>query len=160
MNNKLGMNDFQMMVIEKKLVQMKLNLLNEYFSFNNEKLDLKFLNSLHEFLFCEFYYKEELGTRTLSSDEVQLINKYLEEIINTCIKDPKNIDKILELICLIWNLQPYIVGNTRTLIAYLKIINTCFLLNINVDVNKEIKSGSDMFKKENFVNQKQLTKTK
>jgi len=160
MNNKLGINEERMNKIEKELVKMKLNFLDEYFTFNNQELNFNFLKCLHDFLFCDFYYKKDLNVRKMSFQEEKLINIYLRKIINICITKPQDIDNILQIVCSIWEMQPFIIGNTRTLIAYLKIINSGYLLGLDIDINKNIESNPSMFKKENFVNQKQLTKVK
>ena len=144
--------------IEKKIVQTKIEVLDEWFTFNCEKLDFKYLKKLHEFLFSEFYYTEDLGTRNLNCNEEKQIDEYLNKIIKICIFNPSDVDLILKLLYSIWNLQPFIVGNTRTVIAYLKVINACFLLNLDIDANMNIENNPRIFKKENFVNQKRLTK--
>lgn len=160
MRNKLGMPEEQMEVLEKKLVQQKLETLDERFTFNCERLDFEYLKKLHEFLFCEFYYENDLGTRVMDETEEKTINKYLDEVVNICLIDFKDIDSILEIILEIWNLQPFIVGNTRTLLAYLKVLNCCFLLDLNIDIDMNIESNPNVFNKEIFVNQERLTKIK
>ena len=160
MKNKLGINEFRLNEIERKIVNLKLNMLDETFTFNRKELNLDYLISLNKFLFNDFYCGDESVIRNLSANEVEIINKYLKNIIIVCVNDPENIEIILSLIEEIWHLQPFIVGNTRTLIAYLKILSKCFLLEIEVNVNKEITSKPDMFNLNNFVNRKGLTKIK
>lgn len=160
MKNKLGINEFRLNEIERKIVNLKLNMLDETFTFNKKELNLDYLISLNKFLFNDFYCGDESVIRNLSANEVEIINKYLKNIIIVCVNDPENIEIILSLIEEIWHLQPFIVGNTRTLIAYLKILSKCFLLEIEVNVNKEITSKPDMFNLNNFVNRKGLTKFK
>lgn len=160
MKNKLGINEFRLNEIERKIVNLKLNMLDETFTFNKKELNLDYLISLNKFLFNDFYCGDESVIRNLSANEVEIINKYLKNIIIVCVNDPENIEIILSLIEEIWHLQPFIVGNTRTLIAYLKILSKCFLLEIEVNVNKEITSKPDMFNLNNFVNRKGLTKVK
>lgn len=160
MRNKLGISDFQTQNIEKKIIQKKLEVLDEWFTFDCKKLDFEYLKKLHEFLFCEFYYEEDLGTRVMEENEGNIIDNYLNELINSCITDSKDNDHIFNIISEIWNLQPFIVGNTRTLIAYLKVINCCFLLGLDIDANMNIESSPKIFQKENFVNQGRLTKIK
>lgn len=60
----------------------------------------------------------------------------------------------------IWQLQPFIVGNTRTLIAFLKVIDMCFSLGLDIDFNINIESNPNIFKISCKVNQKRLTKQK
>ena len=73
-------------------------------------------------------------------------------------EDKENITSVLDIIKDIWLLQPFVDGNTRTLIAYLIILNKAFDLGLNIDLNKEIESGINTFQLNNFVNQKRLTK--
>ena len=96
----------------------------------------------------------------MDETEEKTINKYLDEVVNICLIDFKDIDSILEIILEIWNLQPFIVGNTRTLLAYLKVLNCCFLLDLNIDIDMNIESNPNVFNKEIFVNQERLTKIK
>ena len=160
MKNKLGISNFQMDTIEKEIVQKKLEVLDEWFTFNSSKLDFDYLKKLHEFLFGDFYYEEDLDTRPMDEQEEQFVNNYLDKIVNICIKTPDDIDSILKIITEIWSFQPFVVGNTRTMLAYLKVINCCFLLGLNINTNINIESNPRIFRKENFVNQERLTKAK
>lgn len=160
MKNKIGISELQLRMIEHRLINQKLNLLDETFTFNESEYNFKYLVLLNDFLFRDFYYNEEIGIRNLNLKEVGQINKYLRKITYLCINKPNEINQILSLVEEIWHLQPFIVGNTRTMIAYLKIISESFLLQIDVDVNREIVSSPNMFKLNNIVNQKRLTKLK
>lgn len=159
MKNKLGLNEYKLLDIERKIVNTKLNLLDEYFTFNELKFDFEYIKQLHNFLFCEFYYEEDLGTRIIDEEEIKLINNYLNEINYICI-NKSNSDEVLNIIKKVWYLQPFIVGNTRTLIAYLKILDSAFLLNLNINVNIEIENNPTIFNTWKTVNQKRLTKVK
>ena len=159
MKNKLGLNEYKLLDIERKIVNTKLNLLDEYFTFNELKFDFEYIKQLHNFLFCEFYYEEDLGTRIIAEEEIKLINNYLNEINYICI-NKGNSDEVLNIIKKVWYLQPFIVGNTRTLIAYLKILDSAFLLNLNINVNIEIENNPTIFNTWKTVNQKRLTKVK
>lgn len=158
MKNKIGVNEYKLLEIEREIVNIKLNLIDEYFTFNEENFNFEYLKKLNDFLFSDFYYKEELGTRKMTKEEENLIEFYLRKIIYISINNCKDKQQILKLIQNIWHLQPFTVGNTRTLIAYLKILNSAFLLGLDVDVNQEIASSPSIFNLENFVNQKRLTK--
>ena len=158
MNNKLGLTEYSLRVIEKEIVKLKMKLLNESFSFNKSLFDLEYLKELHNFLFSDIYFEDQTKTRKLSKIELHYINNLLEQIKIICITNSFDIEKILEILCELWYFQPFYNGNTRTLIAYLKVLNDSFLLELNIDLDKEIKSAPSIFKKENFVNQKRLTK--
>lgn len=157
MTNKLGLCDLKLLDLEKNIVNLKLNLLDDYFTFNSNLFELEYLQNLHNYLFSDLYYEEQLKIRELSEKEKKYIQKLLKNIYNECIEN-KNTNKILEHICDVWYLQLFPDGNTRTLFAYLKVINDAFLLDLDIDFDKEIKSGSNIFLKESFVNQKRLTK--
>ena len=158
MNNKLGINEYIFENIERKIINTKLALLDEYFTFNNNKFNFEYLEKLNNFLFCDLY--DELGIRGLSEIEKDVIERILERINYISINNPNNKEEILNLIKEIWYIQPFKVGNTRTLFAYLKIIDLAFLIDFNVDVNMEIGGNLNVFNIENFVNQKRLTKVK
>ena len=57
--------------------------------------------------------------------EEKIIDNYLDKLVNICLTNSEDLESIFKIISEIWNLEPFVVGNTRTLIAYLKVIN-CF----------------------------------
>lgn len=158
MENKLGLSEGKLFSVERKIVNLKMNLLDEYFTFNKNIFKLDYLDELHKFLFSDLYYDYQLEMRNFAIVEEQYIKLMLEVIKDFCINNPQKIEKILEPIENIWDLQPFYNGNTRTFLAYLSILNKAFLLDLDMDLNKEIESNPKMFRKENFVNQKRLTK--
>lgn len=158
--NKLGINEYKLNDIEKQIIKLKLDLIDYYFTFNNEQLDFKFLNDLHEFLFGDFYFDSQLGTRKIEIPEEELIEEILIKLNYLCLGGEKNIEEILSLLKELWKMQPFILGNTRTLVAFLKIINNIYLLGLEIDSDIKIKSCPKMFELNNFVNQKRLTKQK
>lgn len=158
--NKLGISDWNFESIERKIVNLKLNIIDENFTFNKKQLNFNYLISLNRFLFGDFYYERDLGIRDMHPREIECINIYLKSIEEICLKNFYSIDSLLNILRKIWLMQPFKVGNTRTLVAYLKVISLCFRLDINVNVNKEIKSDSKEFNFNCEVNQKRLTKVK
>lgn len=146
MNNKLGLNRYRLIELERKIVNLKLDLIDETFSFNENDLNLNYLVKLNEFLFKDFYFDDDIGTRNLEDEEIFLINKYLNNAIKNSLLESPNIEEILDSIADIWNLQPFLVGNTRTLLGFLKILDSSFHLNLNVDVNQEINSNPKIFR--------------
>lgn len=162
MKNKLGVNEHILQEVQRKVINQKLNLLDETFTFNQSNFNFKYLICLNEFLFKEYYYYDNLdndmGLRRLDFSEIKTIENYLEKIVLLCVNNPEDLESILNLIDEIWRLQPFVVGNTRTLVGFLKILSKSFLLNIDVDVNKVIERGSNSFKLNNIVNLKGLTK--
>ena len=160
MSNKIGLKEYKLREVEKEIVNKKLNLIDETFTFNENKFSLKYLEKLNEFLFADFYFNNELEKRKLSDQELSSIELRLENIVKTCLNEKDNIESILEDIIYIWHLQPFIVGNTRTLVAFLKVLKHAFLLDIEVDVNIDISNNPEIFKIGSVVNQKGLTKSK
>ena len=153
MENKLGLGSYKINDVEKKIVNLKLNLIDEYFTFNETDLEFDYLEKINKFLFNDFYKYEEVDYAVK-----KIINKYLIILNDICINESENIETILEIINSIWIQQPFKDGNTRTLLAYLIVLNKAYNLGLNIDLNKEIESGTNTFKLENFVNQKRLTK--
>lgn len=153
MENKLGLGSYKINDVEKKIVNLKLNLIDEYFTFNETDLEFDYLEKINKFLFNDFYKYEEVDYTVK-----KIINKYLIILNDICINESENIETIIEIINSIWIQQPFKDGNTRTLLAYLSVLNKAYNLGLNVDLNKEIESGVNTFKLENFVNQKRLTK--
>ena len=143
MKNKLGLCYYKMVDIEKKIVNMKLNLLDETFTFNCDLFTLDYLTNLNKFLF-EDIYKLENETTLKNQIELDYLNSLLKEL--KCAVKKQKINEILSLIEEIWHRQIFTVGNTRTMIAYLKVIKDSFLLDIPVDVNTNIESNPKMFK--------------
>ena len=161
MKNKLGVSYTKLIQIETEIVNLKLNLLDEYFTFNENIFSLKYLRKLHKFLFSDLYENIDVETRELNDIEKDYIRDILISLENICIKEPIEIDKILQIILKLWNFQIFKDGNTRTMLAYLKVINRAFLLNLDIDLNSVISNQDrDNFKKEKYVNQKRLTKSK
>jgi len=155
MNNKLGLSESKIREVEYKVVNLKLKTLDEYFTFNESEFNFNYLENLNRFLFGDFYESNEI-----KEDIKNIINKYLGIIVDVIIEDKNNIESVLNIIKDIWFLQPFADGNTRTLIAYLIVLNKAFNLDLNIDLNKEIESAPNVFELNNFVNQKRLTKRK
>ena len=155
MRNKLGLNEEKLLSIEKEIVSTKLKLLDEEFLFNSDIFTLEYLKEIHLFLFSDLYYDDDLSFRTLSKEELKYIEILFNSIKKICINMYENIEIIMETLVKLWELQIFKDGNTRTLLGYLSILNKAFILNLNIDLNKEIKSRPSELCNKNFVNQKQ-----
>ena len=158
MKNKLRVTEYYYNDIEKNLVNFKMKLLDDKFTFNSDIFSFKYIIKLHEFLFDDLFDEQISGVRKLNKIEIDYFNQILFELKKVISIYPLDINYTLLLVEKIWHFQPFIVGNTRTMFAYLKILNNRFQLNININENMEIKSCSDMFKLKTYVNQKRLTK--
>ena len=160
MENKLGVSDYKLFDIERKLVNFKFNLLDEYITFNENIFEFQYLMELHKFLFSDLYFDKKLEIRNFDKVEINIIETILVFIENICINNRDRIDELLSLIYKLWEMQPFQNGNTRTLIAYLYILNKAFLLNMNIDLNQEISNKTTFFELNELVNQNRLTKIK
>ena len=159
MRNKLGLTNQKLFSVEKVIVNTKLNLLDEEFVFNNDIFSLEYLRQLHLFLFSDLYYEEDLTFRDLKGEEIRYIEVLLNLIKEFCISENGS-EMLIETLTKLWKLQIFKDGNTRTLLGYLSILNKVFILNLNIDLNKEINSRPSELRSKVFVNQKQLTKAK
>lgn len=160
MENKLGVSNSKLFDIERKIVNFKLNLLDEYITFNKNIFEFQYLIELHKFLFSDLYFDKNLAIRNFDEVEINNIETILVFIENVCINNRDRIDELLSLIYKLWEMQPFQNGNTRTLIAYLYILNKAFLLNMNIELNSEISNKTTFFELSESVNQNRLTKTK
>lgn len=160
MRNKLGLSNEKLLLVEKRIVNTKLNLLDEEFLFSENIFSLEYIKQIHNFLFSDLYYEEELSLRILSNEETKYIEVLFNSIKEICINNYKCIEILMETLVKLWELQVFKDGNTRTLLGYLSVLNKAFILNLNIDLNKEIKSRPSELCNNNFVNQKQLTKVK
>ena len=158
MKNRLGLNDEKLLSVEREIVNLKINLLDEYFTFNMDIFSLNYLKELHKFLFLDIYYDYQTEMVGFPTVDEKYIKYLLEGLRDTCINYPNRIENILNPIKELWKLQPFYDGNTRTFIAYLKVLKHAFDLSIDIDLDNEIVSMPKTFTKENFVNQKRLTK--
>ena len=160
MRNKLGLSNEKLLLVEKRIVNTKLNLLDEEFLFSENIFSLEYIKQIHNFLFSDLYYEEELSLRILSNEETKYIEVLFNSIKEICINNYKCIEILMETLVKLWELQVFKDGNTRTLLGYLSVLNKAFILNLNIDLNKEIKSRPSELSNNSFVNQKQLTKVK
>ena len=159
MRNKLGLTNQKLFLVEKVIVNTKLNLLDEEFVFNNDIFSLEYLRQLHLFLFSDLYYEEDLTFRDLKEEEIRFIYILINSIKEACLSENGS-EMLIETLTKLWELQIFKDGNTRTLLGYLSILNKVFILNLNIDLNKEINSRPSELRSKVFVNQKQLTKAK
>lgn len=160
MRNKLGLSNEKLLLVEKRIVNTKLNLLDEEFLFSENIFSLEYIKQIHNFLFSDLYYERDLTFRELSNEEIKYIEVLLNSIKQICINKYKCVEILLETLVRLWELQIFKDGNTRTLLGYLSILNKAFILNLDIDLNKEIKSRASELYVKNLVNQKQLTKSK
>lgn len=131
MENKLGLDEWKLEEVERKIVSLKLNLLDDLYTFNEDAFNPSYLLKLNEFLFGDVH--DDIGYRT--KEHSGIISSYLGRIIDICIE--KNKQELLKALEEMWSIQPFKYGNTRTLIAFVKILDKAYDLGINVDVNSD-----------------------
>lgn len=139
MKNTLGLSENRFEDIEKRIVNEKIKLLNEYCTFNCDKYDSEYLLKLNRFLFGDFY--DDLKYRTTQFRGI--IDSYLYILQENC-QEKKDLDEIFERIQQLCNLQPFEVGNTRTFVAFIKIINETYNLGLDFNANFELYSGMNL----------------
>lgn len=96
--NRLGISDWNFENIERKIVNLKLNILDENFTFNKKHLNFNYLVSLNRFLFEELYYENDFGVRDIHPREIECINIYLKSIEEICLENYYDLDDILKLV--------------------------------------------------------------
>lgn len=144
MENKPGIvNEVSLDKAEREVIRLKLSLLDETYTFNESVYNYEFLFKLHNYLFGDFYdisYKEE-------EKEIMkgFVDKVMESINDMCVMGNINYDRLYTLISLLWRLQPFYDGNTRTILSYLIILNKAFDLKLDLNPNMLITSSETFF---------------
>jgi len=142
MLNKLGIEEKNLKEVEYKIINFKIGLLDQYFTFGEETIfSLNYLEKLHSFLFQDFHEEEYLSIRKdLTYIDYQNIDRILNLFKEIALKRPKNYrGKIAVLTEILWNYQIFYDGNTRTILAFLKVYSIIFDLDLNYDFKMEIK---------------------
>ena len=139
MENIIGVSQDKLESLEQKLVNEKLKFLDEYCTFGCDKYDADYLLRLNNFLFGYLY--GPLCYRLSAYNGI--INSYMYTINEEGVGD-KNLDVIFDRLQALWDLQPFLVGNTRTFAAFIKIINEAYNLKLNIDPDCELYSGMNL----------------
>lgn len=140
MENIIGVGQEKLEDLEQKLVNEKIKFLDEYCTFGCDKYDSEYLLKLNNFLFGDLY--GPLCYRLSAYNGI--IDSYLHTI-NEEGTGNKNIEVIFQRLQALWELQPFLVGNTRTFAAFIKIINEAYNLKLEIDPNTELYSGMNLF---------------
>ena len=145
--NKLGIRNYsKLQMIEKELVSTKIKLLDEQVTFNMETLNLEFLIKLHYFLFGDIYFQKDLEIRTITDLEYKKLNKLFELLVQMGLEGIDIKYKSLEIILKkIWELQLFGDGNTRTVLAFLKLYIKYYNLPLEFDFDVDIKFSEKIF---------------
>lgn len=123
--NKLGIsNRFDIENIERKIVEYKMSILDNRFTFNEKGIGLEYLRKLHHFLFGDIYFNAGTFSERIDEEVIKRAEKIIFDIYGLLeyinyeeIKLEIN-NKLDELI----NLQLFDDGNHRVVNSYFKLI--------------------------------------
>lgn len=134
MQNKLGiLDDRTLEQIEELLIKNKIMMLNYEFTFNESEYNFNFLVKIHEYLFASIYDFDNHHLNSYVDDNIiNEVNKLLRMLSLKGIIGEFDHES-LEILYLLWQMQIFINGNTRTLIAFLKIYISAFRLESFID---------------------------
>jgi fido (protein-threonine AMPylation protein) len=117
MDNKLGLDDFELESLQDKLYELKLSLLSDKMTFNSDGFNLKYLKGLHDYLFGDTLYNaDKLSKRIDNEDE---IDKKISDIVDM-ISYQVDIELVKEAIDDLINMQIFDDGNNRTINAFFR----------------------------------------
>ena len=145
--NKLGIRNYsQLEKVEREIITAKIKLLDDYITFNMDTLNLEFLMRIHHFLFEDIYDKKDLEMRNISDYEQKELNRIFDLLMDLGLQGV-NIDiKLTErLFKRLWYLQLFGDGNTRTLLAFLKLYIEYYRLPLQCNIDIDIKSSEKVF---------------
>jgi len=145
MANILGLDESTFRLIEEKTIKFKLSIIDERFTFWGAIFSIDYLNSIHYYLFLDLYSAQEIGFRNFDDNEINYFDELLRSLELAC--KNKNLSEILNILDDLWSFQLFCNGNTRTLIAYFKILCLAFNLPFNIDLNSKIVSGYNFLRK-------------
>lgn len=133
MNNRLGLNEFDLEIIEEKIYDFKSKLIDEKFTFNEKEFNLNYLIKLHEFLFGDLYFDNGISKRIKEEDIINISSK-INEIVDLIKYDNEN-DDVNKSVNDLKDMQIFDDGNNRTIDLFVDIVCKSF----NYELNKEIR---------------------
>lgn len=121
--NKLGITDFfKLEELENKIVQMKLNQLDYLYSFNQDSYNFEYIEKLHNYLFEDIYYPEDIKVRSnYSSRDIQVLDKALAYFYGRLTLEEVTPCQFSDFFYQLWDLQLFPDGNTRTVYGLMKV---------------------------------------
>lgn len=85
-------------------------------------------------MFGDIYFQEYLSVKgEITKEELNNTNLMLEQLISLTTLENTDLETLFAIFRGMWNLQLFLDGNIRTLLAYLKLYIECFNLLINFD---------------------------
>lgn len=136
---KLGLNNEQKQnELENKIINLKIELLDSSYTFNENSLNFNYLVKLHNYLFSDFYFFENNDIRgNFSIEEQKYIQKILNELNELGMYAETYYDKIIDYFKTIWGIQIFKDGNYRTLLAFFKVYCDIYNLEFNYNYNNK-----------------------
>lgn len=147
MANFLGADEITFRSVELALLNYKMSLIDERFTFNRDCFDLEYLRRLNYFLFGDLNLDHDLGFRVLLPEEKSYLSSLLETIVDLLSRGDSSINEVLEHLESFWELQPFYIGNTRTMVAFLKVLCSAYNLPYGVNIYENIYSSLGILKK-------------
>lgn len=123
MKSKLGIIDRQTLdTIEQKIISTKIELLDYQYTFDETEYNFDFLVKLHKYLFEDLYYLKNDNLRS-NIDEFtkQKVNQYMKILTVIGSVNQEELNLIPTIFDKLWLMQLFTDGNSRTLVAFLKI---------------------------------------
>lgn len=119
--NKLGITDFaKLEKIEKSLVKYKLDILDSDFTFEQDNYGVDYLQQLHNFLFGDLYYEEDLSFRSnYTSEQLEQVDTVLKQLGIRSMNQEIGCEELSIFFQDLWEAQLFHDGNARTLWAFL-----------------------------------------
>lgn len=137
--NKLGITDFSKLEsIENQLVKSKLDILDHTIMFDQPRFDVVYLQKLHNFLFNDLYYEEDLAIRSVyTPNTLKQIDAVLLQMNEKGIHQDIECGELSTAIQCLWELQLFHDGNTRTLWGFVKTYIDAFELPMELSMTTE-----------------------
>lgn len=137
--NKLGVTNFSKLEqIENQLVKSKLDVLNSDFMFGQNQFDVTYLQELHNFLFGDLYYEEDLAIRSrYTVAALEQIDAALFQLSERGMNQDIDCAELSTTFESLWELQLFHDGNTRTLWGFLKTYIEAFQLPMELSMTTD-----------------------
>ena len=142
MDNKLGLNISELNAVEYQIVKTKLKVIDEYMDFNSNNL-FDYLKKLNLFLFEDLYMFNDSNMRVISEKELSRIEEIMFLIRLSALEN--NLSSLKNLLLELYDHQIFQIGNKRTIIGFLKVLNNSYELGLNVDLSKDFSNIYDFF---------------
>ena len=137
MDNKLGLNEFDLEYYRNIICEFKSSLLDEKITFNCSEFNIDYLKSLHEYLFGDLYYDAGNISKRYNESDYKMIDRKIKEVIDLIFYESE-VDFVCEQIKEIINMQIFKDGNSTTINLFFK-----HVINDYREVRHAIRSVAD-----------------